>query len=171
GDGDSAQARGVEGEEPDPGAPLSIADVGPHVVLAEVRYPRCPAAAGRRDSHEERHQAYPRRSANVSICRPSGSSRCTSAGSNFQCRKVSRSQRCPITGRSTVNGHEPGAAASCRPAARSSASTTPSWASAPPILSSEACLLTSGILSTRCLPGKCPPRSSTRDPSRDPGWP
>src|SRR6266487_3074917 len=38
-DGDGAQTRSVEGEEPDPGTPMGVADIGPHVGLAEPAHP------------------------------------------------------------------------------------------------------------------------------------
>lgn len=43
----------------------------------------------------------------VSAVSPSGSRRCTLAGSNGQCRNVSRSHRCRMIGRSMVNGQAP----------------------------------------------------------------
>src|SRR5579859_6629035 len=48
---------------------------------------------------------------NRSAHRPPGSSRCTAPASKGQCRNVSRSHRCRMTGRSTVNGHTPGSSA------------------------------------------------------------
>jgi len=54
---------------------------------------------------------------NTSGRRLSGSSRCTTSGSNGQCRNVSCSHRWRMTGWSTVNGHTPGSSGAMAQAA------------------------------------------------------